>query len=109
MSELLRITSENFERDVLQSETPVIIDFWGPQCIPCRRLDPFVEALDQEFGGRVKFARVVAPENRQLCVQLHVMGLPTFLAFSGAQEVGRLVHDANPDTIRSLAEQLTAS
>ena len=81
MSEVVQLTNDTFKEIVLRSDHPVVIDFWGPQCVPCKQLDPFLDALSVELSGVVKFTKVVAPENRKLCVDLRIMGLPSFLAF----------------------------
>ena len=106
MSDVLRITTESFDEEVMSSPVPVVLDFWGPQCIPCIQLDPFVEKLSEEFDGRVKVAKVIAPENRRLCGKLKVMGLPTFLAFNEGVEVERITGDVTQETLRDLVESL---
>lgn len=102
-----KVTRDTFEEEVAGSEVPVIIDFWGPRCVPCIRLEPMVLDLSEKLGDQVRFVKVVAPENRMLCVQLRVMGLPTFLAFKGGEEVGRLTgDDVSIDDIEKLARSL---
>ncbi|MPZ70107.1 MAG: thioredoxin [Actinobacteria bacterium] len=88
-----KVTRDTFEEEVLGSDVPVVLDFWGPRCVPCIRLEPSVMELNDSMQGAVKFYKVIAPENRMLCVDLRVMGLPTFLAFRDGQEVGRLTGD----------------
>jgi thioredoxin 1 len=106
MSEVIQLTVENFDEVVQQSDIPVVIDFWGPQCIPCKQLDPFMDALSEELSGVVKFTKVVAPENRKLCIDLRVMGLPSFLAFKAGEEIDRIGVNATPESIRTLVDQL---
>ncbi len=104
------MAAETFEANVLRSDVPVVLDFWGPRCVPCIRLEPFVEELSAEFAERVKIHKVIAPENRRLCIELKVMALPTILAFAGGEEVGRLAGEAEVtrESIRALVEQVTA-
>lgn len=109
MGELLRITSDSFEEEVIKSPTPVVLDFWGPRCVPCIQLDPFVEDLSKEFAGRVKIAKVIAPEARKLCIDLKVMSLPTFLAFREGEEVQRITGEVSHEAIREMAETLTSA
>lgn len=68
----------------------VLVDFWGPQCQPCIALMPAVEALEERYAGRLRVVKVNAPENRQLCRDLRVAGLPTYLFFRNETEVERL-------------------
>lgn len=71
----------------------VLVDFWGPNCAPCLALMPHVEALVDRLGGRVRLVKVNAPENRQICRDLRVFGLPTYLVFDDGEEVERLSGD----------------
>ncbi len=82
---------DNYESEVLQSEEPVLLDFWGPQCRPCLALMPAVEQLEKDYTGKLKVTKVNATQNRMLCAKLRVMSLPTFLLYKGGTEVNRLV------------------
>jgi thioredoxin 1 len=86
----MELTRENFEAEVKESDTPLLVDFWGPQCRPCLALMPSVEALEKDYEGRVKLAKVNATQNRMLCAKLRVLGLPTFLLYRDGVEVKRL-------------------
>ena len=93
MPGVVKLTEENFEDEVLRSVVPVVIDVWGPRCIPCIRLDPYVDKISEEYSGTVKIAKIIAPEARKLCAQLRVMGLPTFLTYKDGAEVERRTGD----------------
>ena len=93
VARVIKLTDENFEQEVLRSELPVVIDVWGPKCVPCIRLDPLVEQISEEYAGSVKIAKIIAPEARKLCAQLRVMGLPTFLVYRDGAEVERRTGD----------------
>ncbi|MFH1758778.1 MAG: thioredoxin family protein [Pseudomonadota bacterium] len=99
---MVSLNKENFEEEVLKSDLPVLVDFWGPQCQPCLALIPFVEALAAKQGGSLKVAKVDAPGNRRLCLNLKVMGLPTFLLYRHGEEIGRLT--GNGITSESLSQ-----
>jgi thioredoxin 1 len=88
------VDKETFEREVVNSELPVVVDFWGPQCVPCLALMPSVESLAGAYVGRAKVAKVEAPKNRRLCLSLKVLALPTFLFYKNGKEVGRLSGDS---------------
>ena len=100
---MIEINSDSFEREVLHSSMPVLVDFWGPQCGPCLALMPKVEALTERYGDKVRITKVEAPKNRRLCLNLKVMSLPTFLFFKNGKEVDRLSGDI---TIQSIEECL---
>jgi thioredoxin 1 len=84
------VTKETFNDEVLEADLPVVVDFWGPQCVPCLALMPNVEALSEKYAGRVKIMKLEAPRNRRLCLDLKVLSLPTILFYKGGKEVKRL-------------------
>jgi thioredoxin 1 len=86
----IEVNHDNFAREVIQAEKLVVIDFWGPRCVPCLALNPQVESLEKVYGEQVKIAKVDSSKNRRLCLELKVLGLPTFLFFKDGAEVGRL-------------------
>ena len=90
---IIEVTRDDFEHEVLHSEAPVVLDFWGPQCGPCLAMMPGVEALGEKYAGRIKVVKVEAPKNRRLCLSLKVLSLPTYLFYKGGEEVDRLSGD----------------
>lgn len=84
------LNRDNYEREVIESKEPVMVDFWGPQCRPCLALMPAVEELERKYSGRLKVGKVNAAENRMLCAKLRVMGLPTFIIYKDGVEIKRL-------------------
>lgn len=90
MENLIQIDKDNFEEEVINASETVILDFWGPSCMPCIALMPKVEELAVDYEGRVKFGKVNSAENRRLCISLKVMALPTFLSFKDGRETGRI-------------------
>jgi thioredoxin 1 len=85
------VHKDNYEAEVLQSELPVLVDFWGPQCAPCLALMPSIEHLEQEYAGKIKVTKLnAAAGNRMLCAKLRVLGLPSFLFYRDGVEVKRL-------------------
>jgi thioredoxin 1 len=86
----IEVNIDSFEKEVIQSEVPVLVDFWGPQCAPCLALNPHVEELGDKYGGKLKISKIDASKNRRLCLNLKVFGLPTFLFYKKGKEVDRL-------------------
>ncbi len=84
------VSTDTFEQEVAKSDQPVLVDFWGPSCAPCLALLPHVEELVESYGGKLKLAKVDASKNRRLCLNLKVLGLPTFLVYKDGEEVERL-------------------
>ena len=90
----VEVHKDNYDEEVLQSELPVLVDFWGPQCAPCLALMPAVEHLEQEYTGKIKVTKLnAAGGNRMLCAKLRVLGLPSFLFYKNGAEVKRLSGD----------------
>jgi len=83
----------NYEDEVNGSENPVLVEIWGPSCVPCLALMPMVEELGNDYKGRVKVAKLNAAENRMLCAKMRVMSVPTFLLYKDGNEVNRLIGD----------------
>jgi thioredoxin 1 len=89
-NQMIEVNKNNFETEVLHADQPVIVDFWGPSCQPCLQLMPDVEALAEKYGEKVKVVKLNSAENRRICINHRVMGLPTFLMFKNGQEVKRI-------------------
>jgi len=87
----VEVNKDNYDSEVLQSDLPVMVDFWGPQCRPCLALMPEVENLEHTYTGKIKVVKLnAAAGNRMLCAKLRVLGLPTFLLYKNGVEVKRL-------------------
>ena len=85
-------TSDNtFESDVLQSDLPVLVDFWAPGCGPCRMVAPVVEELADDYDGQVKFVKLNTDENPMVASQYGIRSIPTLLIFKGGEQVGQVV------------------
>ena len=103
----IELNRDNFEIEVVKSEGPYLVDFWGPQCKPCLALMPAVEKIEKHYDGKLKVGKLNATENRMLCAKLRVLGLPTFLFYKEGKEVKRLIGDTITenqliDTIREV-------
>ncbi len=76
------ITKGNFASEVLQSDIPVIVDFWADWCGPCKQLSPLIDELSHQYNGRVKFVKINADEEADLAAEYGVRGLPTLLTIT---------------------------
>src|SRR3954470_23378104 len=89
----------NFERDVLNSDTPVLVDFWAEWCGPCRALSPKLEEIASAMGGKVVVVKVNVDENEQTPRKYGIKGIPALLLFKGGQQIGQLVGNHPKDDI----------
>lgn len=87
----LKINSENFEKEVLNSEKPVLVDFFADWCGPCKMMAPIVEELATELDGKVKVEKINVDENSDIAVEYNVMSIPTLIVFKNGKEEKRLV------------------
>ena len=87
---LLEITKDNYEEEVVKSELPVLLDFWGPKCVPCMGLMPTVEELAEKYAGKIKICKLNTAENRRMAIQCKVMSLPTFQFYKNGEVVDQL-------------------
>ena len=91
MSNAIDVNDTNFELEVLNSDVPVVVDFWAPWCGPCRKLGPVVDDISAEFAGRVKFVKVNTDENLKTAKDYAISGLPSLLVFKDGKALERLV------------------
>jgi thioredoxin len=89
------VTDDNFQAEVLEAETPVLVDFWAPWCGPCRMVAPVVEEIAKERGEALKVVKMNVDENQQTAITYEVMSIPTLILFS-AGEVAKKVIGAYP-------------
>lgn len=87
---MLEINKDNFEEEVVNSDTPVIVDFWAEWCPPCKMLGPVFEELSKEYEGKLKFAKVNVDGNQDLAGRFEVRGIPTLILFKEGKEVDRV-------------------
>ncbi|MCR4752570.1 MAG: thioredoxin [Eubacterium sp.] len=88
MSEVI-ITKDNFEAEVLQSDIPVLVDFWASWCGPCKMLSPIIAQIAEEQAGKVKVGKVNVDEQPELAAQFRVMSIPTLLVFKNGEVVNQ--------------------
>lgn len=87
----MEITTANFEKEVLKSEVPVMIDFWASWCMPCKMLSPVIEELSEEANGAYKVGKINVDAEPSLAAQFGIMNIPTVLVFKNGQIEDKIV------------------
>lgn len=105
MASQLAVTTSEFEEKVLQSDVPVLVDFWAEWCGPCKAIGPSIEQLAQEYSGRAKVYKVDVDQEGDVAMRYNVMSIPALLVFKGGKVVDQMVGAAPKSTIASLLER----
>jgi thioredoxin 1 len=103
MSGVADVTDNSFQAEVLESDVPVLVDFWAPWCGPCRRVSPIVEEIAAEKGEALKVVKLNIDDNQQTAIQFNVMSIPTLMLFKHG-ELKKTVIGAYPK--KKLEEEL---
>jgi len=85
------VKADDFKKEVLESDKPVLIDFWAEWCVPCKKIEPIIEELSEEFKNHVKFLRLNVDENPSIAYEYEIRGIPTLVLFKDGKPVDRIV------------------
>ena len=83
----LDLTPANFDEQVLQSDTPVLVDFWAPWCAPCKLMEPVIAEVAEDLNGKVLFGKVNVDEGQELAQKYNILSVPTFIVFKSGEVV----------------------
>ena len=102
---VMHVGNDDFKTEVLESDLPVLVDFWAPWCGPCKMVEPIVEELAGEYEGKFKFVKVNTDDARDVAVQYGIMSIPTLKIFKGGEVVDSAVGAAPKDMLKDLVEK----
>jgi thioredoxin 1 len=91
MGNLPEVTDANFQAEVIESDTPVLVDFWAPWCGPCRVVAPVLEEIAEERGEALKVVKLNVDENQQTAAQYQVLSIPTLILFKNGAEAKKVI------------------
>ena len=100
----LDFTDATFDKDVLNSDVPVLVDFWAEWCGPCRMMTPTVDAIATDYAGKVKVGKVNVDENGGIAMRYNIRGIPTLLLFKGGQIVEQKVGAVGKPELQKMIE-----
>jgi thioredoxin 1 len=103
---IVTLTEDNFEAEVLKSTTPVLVDFWAEWCGPCKMLGPTLDELSNEYAGKVKIAKLNVDDNQNLAAQYGVSSIPMLLFFKGGQIQNQMVGAKPKSALKSELDKL---
>ncbi len=105
MSAAAQVTDATFKSEVLESEVPVLVDFWAPWCGPCRMVAPVVDEIAQQYDGKIKVVKVNTDESPNVASQYGIRSIPTLMVFKGGQKVDMVVGAVPKTTLANTLEK----
>jgi thioredoxin 1 len=108
MSNAININKSNFQSEVIDSEVPVLVDFWAPWCMPCRMMAPILDELSGEMEGKIKIAKVNTEDgdNQELAIKYQIQSIPNMKLFRGGNVIGEFIGMRSKDSLKSEIENL---
>jgi thioredoxin 1 len=107
-SNITVLTQENFSSEVLQSMTPVLVDFWAEWCGPCKMITPILEELADEYEGRLKIGKINIDEQQQLAAEYGIRAIPTLLLFDKGQVADQMVGQKSKRDLKASFDRVVA-
>jgi thioredoxin 1 len=104
MSNALDVTDSTWESAVIQSDTPVLVDFWAPWCGPCKAMGPYVDKLAEELDGKLKVVKLNTQDNAEVPAKYGIISIPTFMVIKGGEVAAQIVGAQKYDALKGAVE-----
>ncbi len=101
----LELTDSNFEKEVVDSEVPVLVDFWAEWCMPCKMLAPTIEELADEYADKIKVGKVDTDSNREISMKFGISAIPTLILFKGGEVAKKFVGLQQKSDLKSAIDE----
>ena len=105
---IIVISDSNFESEVVNSDVPVLIDFWAPWCGPCRAVAPMVEEISSSYEGKIKVGKLNVDENQSTTMKFGIRSIPTLIMFKGGEAVDQIIGAVPKGEIEKVVEKSLA-
>lgn len=99
MSAAAEVNEQNFQKEVLSADKPVLVDFWAPWCGPCRMVGPVVDKIAQDYAGKLKVVKINTDEAPGIAGQFNIMSIPTLMIFKNGERVDQIIGAVPEQTI----------
>lgn len=108
MGKAAEVTSQSFEQEVMNSDVPVLVDFWATWCGPCLAMAPVIDALAEKYDGKAKVVKLDVDENREVAAKYQIRSIPTLMVFKGGEVVEKVIGGTSLAKLEVLLDGQTA-
>ena len=102
---VIEFNDQNFDSDVLEAGTPVLVDFWAVWCGPCKAIAPIVEEIANDYNGKVKVGKMDVDRNNQVAMRYGIRSIPTLLVFNNGEVVDQVIGNVGKESIESMLDK----
>ncbi len=105
---IIEVSDANFDSEVVNSDVPVLVDFWAPWCGPCRAIAPMVEEISASYAGKIKVGKMNVDENQSTTMKFGIRSIPTLIMFKGGEAVDQIIGAVPKSEIEQVVEKSLA-
>ncbi|MCL4154883.1 UNVERIFIED_CONTAM: hypothetical protein GTU68_005931 [Idotea baltica] len=109
MSAVVEVNDSSFDEVVLQSDVPVLVDFWAPWCGPCKAIAPVLDELASEYGDKIKIVKINVDDNKEAAMRYNVRGIPNLIIFNGGEAQNQIVGAVAKQELAKAVEQVVVA